>query len=97
MISTALKTVHTRGGVILPISFPNNIIVLEALLFRFFQIMINYMLSTTVPILSMRLVAYKERRFSLFRFLFGFISGSFQPVFVYYGLFWIVHLLQPTT
>ena len=50
------------------------------------------MLSKTIEFLSMKLVAYKKEGFSLFRLLFVVVSGLFQLVVAFYGLFRVVLL-----
>ena len=82
-----LKTLNTHCGVILTLSFPENIISLEKLRFKLYPISLptikgmvyfklKLTLSKTIEYLSLSLVTHKEEEFSLFH-LFGVVSGMF--------------------
>ena len=69
-----LKTLHTHGGVILTLSFPDNLIFLEKLLLKLYPISLptikemvyfksKLTLSKTIEYLLMSLVTYKEGDF----------------------------------
>ena len=54
---------------------------------------INYKLSKSIEFLSILLIAHKEGGFTLFHLLFGVVSGTFQAILAFYGLFQVVPLL----
>ena len=81
------KTLNTHDGVILTLSFPDNVIFLEKLLFKLYPISLptikgmfcfklKLTLSKTIEYLSVSLVTHKEGDFSLLRLL-GLVSGKF--------------------
>ena len=94
-----METLNTRDGVILALSFRDNIIFLEALLFLIvfhFSVqhqksgLTTYYPKSYIEFLSMSLVTHKEGSFCLSRLPFGVDSGLFQAVIACYSLFGIV-------
>ena len=90
-----LKTLNTHGGVILTLSFPDNIIFLEKLLFQLYPIslpiikgMVSFtwklMLSKTTEYLSMSLVTQKRISFV------PLVWSCFWHVLALSSLLWLV-------
>ena len=87
---------NTHGGVILTLSFPDNISFWKNHFFNWIPFLYplflwKLTLSKTIEYLSMSLVAHKEGCSSLFH-LFEFVSGTLQPFPACYGLSRVVPL-----
>ena len=96
-----LKTLNTHDGVILTLSYPENIIFLKKIHFQLCPISLHTIKGVTyfkwkltlskTKHLSMSLLAYKEEGFSLFP-LIEVASDTFQTFPGCYGLFPVVLL-----